>query len=158
MRAKTVFIVATILLCGGCAYNKEMVITPSTLGPNEKVVGLVSGRSQKSYLFGAFSWGDDSLKAALLDALSHSKIPAQGLNNVFAEKSCTYYPIPGLFWTCMTELTGAAIQFADVGTVKIQKVPEAAVTIRPDPSKAPEPHTEPHPEPTFGDWWRSGTK
>ena len=122
-----------LIFVSGCTFNTGMVITPATLGPNEKVMGIVSGQSEKKFLFGGlFSWGDDSLQTAMLDALSRSKFPAQGLNNVFAEKSCTYIPIlPGIFWWCNTSLTGAAIQYTDLGNLRLRKTTDDTAEMLP---------------------------
>jgi hypothetical protein len=46
--------------------------------------------------------------------------------DVFAEKYCTVY-VPGIFWTCGTSLTGAAIQFAGLGDrrlIRQQDIPK----------------------------------
>ena len=87
------FVLALALLSfEGCTYNRGMIITPATLGPNEKVVGIVSGKSGKDYLFGGLiQWGDDSLQSAMFDAIGKSSAPAQGLSNVFAENNQCHY-------------------------------------------------------------------
>jgi hypothetical protein len=125
MRIAGAIVVATVFLFTGCTYNRDLVVSSADRGPNDKVVGLVRGHSEKSYLFGVIQTGDDSLGAAMEDAISRSSVPAQGIINVFAEKYCTYYLYP-LFWECGTSLTGAAIQYAELGNtpLKIQKGPE----------------------------------
>jgi hypothetical protein len=107
------------LVLTGCTYNRGLVVSSADRGPNDKVVGIVSGQSEKDTLFGLFQSGDDSLDAAMRDALSRSKVPAQGLINVFAEKYCSFYPF---YSVCGTKLTGAAIQYSDLGNQTIPKV------------------------------------
>jgi hypothetical protein len=127
MKIGATFAVVAVLLLLGCTYNKGLVVSSADRGPNDKVVGIVRGQSEKDYLFGVFQSGDDSLGAAMEDAISRSSVPAQGLINVFAEKYCTYIFYP-FFWICGTTVTGAAIQYAELGNnrMQIQKQVEAA--------------------------------
>jgi hypothetical protein len=98
--------------------TEALVVSSADRGPNDKVVAIVSGQSEKDTLFGLFQSGDDSLDAAMRDALSHSKVPAQGMVDVFAEKYCTIFPF---YVVCGTKLTGAAIQYAEMGNQKVSK-------------------------------------
>ena len=119
---RIVILIAVAAAISGCTFNRGMVITPTTLGQKEKAVGLVTGDSEKDYfLFGIITYGDDSLRAALFDGLNSSKEPAQGINNAFAEKSCTWYPLisPLFFWRCNTRVTGMAVQYSDLGPTRV---------------------------------------
>ncbi len=136
MNIGVAFAVTAVLLLSGCTYNKELVISSAGRGPNDKVVGIVRGQSEKDYiLFGLFQSGDDSLGAAFADAIEKSSAPAQGLIDVFAEKYCTYY-LPPFIWSCGTSLTAAAIQYAEMGERRIHRAEYSAPSL---------------PDPTFGD-------
>ncbi len=126
MKKSALLLLLAVLSLPACTYNKGLVVSSADRGPNDKVVGIVRGQSEKDYLFGIFQTGDDSLGAAMEDAISRSSVPAQGLINVFAEKYCTYIFYP-FFWSCGTTLTGAAIQYAELGNnrMQIQKQVEA---------------------------------
>ncbi|MDE2491086.1 MAG: hypothetical protein KGM24_09570 [Elusimicrobia bacterium] len=119
---------ATMCLAG-CTYNRQMVITSAAHSSNDKVVGIVKGNSEKNYyLFGLFQSGDDSLGTAFADAVYKSSTPAQGLIDVFAEKYCTLY-FPPFYWTCGTSLTGAALQYGELGNrrlIREQDIPKAS--------------------------------
>lgn len=117
-----------------CTYNRGLVVSSADRGTNDKVVGIVRGHSEKDYiLFGLFQPGDDSLGAAFIDAIYKSSVPAQGLINVFAEKYCTYY-LPPIFWSCGTSLTGAAIQYVEMGEKRLVRVEDIPSPSRPDPT------------------------
>lgn len=113
-----------------CTYNKGLVVSSADRGTGDKVVGIVRGHSEKDYiLFGLLQPGDDSLGAAFMDAIYKSSVPAQGLINVFAEKYCTYY-LPPFFWSCGTSLTGAAIQYAEMGEKRLVIVEDISIPSR----------------------------
>ena len=131
MKITATFTVASTLLLSSCTYNHGLVISSADRGPNDKVVGIVRGQSEKDYfLFGLVQPGDDSLGAAFADAIEKSSAPAQGLIDVFAEKYCTYY-LPPIFWSCGTSLTGAAIQYAEMGATRIHRAEDL-----PDPTSS----------------------
>ena len=119
MKFTTLFTIAAFFLGSGCTYNKGLVVSSADRGPNDRVVGIVRGQSEKNFVFGVIQVGDDSLGAAMEDAISRSSVPAQGLINVFAEKYCTYVLYP-IFWSCGTTITGAAIQYAELGNNRMQ--------------------------------------
>lgn len=125
MKLSLLTFVLGCLTLTGCTHNIGSAMSSGTLGPNQKAVGVARGESTKNYIFGGLiQVGDDSLEAAVRNALSQSKIPAQTMIGVFSDKSCANFLV---FWSCTTSVFGTAIQYTELGNLKIEeKQPEVS--------------------------------
>ena len=121
----------------GCTAHQPIAISSTSLGPEqETVIGVVQGRGSKFYfLFFAgvapFGVGDDTFQAAFQNAVT--KVKADSLVNIFADRRCTYTPHPLLpiFTSCETILTGTAIRYKaiDRAIARPDDSPQQAATL-----------------------------
>lgn len=76
-----------------------------------EVLGRVEGQSRAHYILGYGPVGDDSLKAAVADALSQKG--GDTLINITIDRSVTKFPpmIGGIYTAVDTRISGTAIRF-----------------------------------------------
>lgn len=111
MNRVTTVILSSLCLLSGCTYNTEREMSSGTLGPGQEAIRQVSGTAEKDYfLFGIIQVGDDSLQAAMNDAINSIPL-AQGLIGAATDRSCTATPLWPLFHSCQTTISGMAIKY-----------------------------------------------
>lgn len=94
MKIKLLSIFGIPLLFAGCIHYYPAAVSTNPVGTNyEKPVDVVSGQSSAFYIgiFGPF--GNDSLQAAVEDALSFRR--ASSLSNVFVDRRLVCFPLCG---------------------------------------------------------------
>jgi len=95
---KTLFALLSVLFLSGCAYYQPMGISSTSVGSQyERPVGIGEGIARRWYFFPCWSLcpvGEDSLKAAMEDALAGS--PGDTLANVYVDRRTIYFPHPML--------------------------------------------------------------
>lgn len=124
MKASVIVVGLGTILISGCTHYRPLGMSAGTMGINQKAVGVTRGEAERNYFLGGLlDSGDDSLEAAVRNALSQSSVPAQGMINVFADRNCTYY-LATLWWACRTTVFGTAIQYSDLGNARVSKKPE----------------------------------
>ena len=90
----------------------HMAATPI---PNAEVVGTVDGESRAYYILGMGPFGDNSLKAAIKDALS--KRGGDAITNVAIDQSFTYFgagpslPMYNVGFSVKTKVYGTAMRY-----------------------------------------------
>ena len=116
MQKKIGIIMLAALALAGCTV---FVPTPphmsSTAIPGSEIVGVVEGESRAYYIFGIGPFGDNSLKAAIKDALS--KRGGDTITNVAIDQVTTYFgagpalPQYNLGLSVRTKVYGTAIRY-----------------------------------------------
>ena len=115
LNAKNVIIVALAFITGCTVFVPPPPHMASSAVPNVEIVGTVDGESKASYLFGFGPFGDNSLKAAIKDALS--KRGGDTLTNVALDQSCTYFgagpsfPLLNFGFSVTTKVYGTAVRY-----------------------------------------------
>ncbi len=97
---------------GGCTtYIPHSASMGGVVMTNVEVLGRVEGRSRAQYIMGYGPLGDDSLKAAVADALSQKG--GDSLINITVDRSITKFPpmVGGLYMAVDTHISGTAIRF-----------------------------------------------
>ena len=91
---RKIIAVLPILFLSGCAYYQPAAVSSASIGSQyERPVGMAEGKATRWYFFpcwGLCPVGEDSLKAALNDALTAT--PGDTLANVFVDRKITFYP------------------------------------------------------------------
>jgi len=127
---------------GGCVYYRPAVVSTNSIGTkNEVPVKVVKGYSSASYIFGLGPMGNESLEAAIYDAIKNEK--GSSLSNVFVDRRVLCFPFPPL---CLyirrdTMVYGTLVKYLDENGKEIPPAspPEAAgvndaISPPPDPS------------------------
>ena len=84
-----------LALTSGCVYYKPFCVSSTSMGPeNETPVRVTTGESTAFYIFGLGPIGNNSLEAAVEDALGDA--PADSMVNVFADQSLMVFPHPAI--------------------------------------------------------------
>lgn len=89
-KVKIGVMLATVSVIAGCTvFVPPPPHMASSSIPNSEIVGTVDGESRAYYVMGFGPFGDNSLKAAIKDALS--KRGGDALTNVAVDQSVTYF-------------------------------------------------------------------
>lgn len=110
MKTKLILLACSSILVGGCTI---FVPTPPQMSSTEiqnnvQVVGTVEGESRVSYVLGFGPFGDNSLKAAIQDALS--KRGGDALINVSIDQASTSFF--GVYSLVRTMVMGTAVKYS----------------------------------------------
>lgn len=122
MRIKSPLTLCALLSFTGCVTQKSLMISPTTLGPEqEEVVGVVTARVRVNYIpiVSAYSpLGDDAapMNAAFKKALAGKN--AHSLVNVAADRRCVFIPFPIFYFyaRCELRVTGTAVRYKNLKT------------------------------------------
>ncbi|MCG2725262.1 MAG: hypothetical protein L6420_03220 [Elusimicrobia bacterium] len=91
---KKIISMLSILILSGCAYYQPTAVSTNSIGGKyERPTGIAEGVASKFYFFpcyAACSTGEDSLKAAITDALAGRN--ADTLANVYVDRRTIYFP------------------------------------------------------------------
>ncbi|MBI4668770.1 MAG: hypothetical protein HY747_06230 [Elusimicrobia bacterium] len=111
MRKIGMLLAAGALFAGCTTYFPHSVSMGGVVMTDVEVVGRVEGTSRAHYIFGYGPIGDDSLKAAVADALSQKG--GDTLVNVTVDRAVTKFPpmIGGMYMAVDTRVSGTAIRF-----------------------------------------------
>lgn len=105
-------LVALPLMAGCTVYVPHSVSMGGVVMPDVKVVGRVEGTASAKYILGFGPFGDDSLKAAVADALAQQG--GDTLVNVTVDRSIMGFPHPSaatIYKEIKTTVSGTAIKF-----------------------------------------------
>lgn len=104
-------LVAAVGLTGCTAYIPHSVSMAAPVETDVQNIGSVNGESSAQWFMGMGPTGDNSLKAAVADALS--KKGGDALINTTVDRSITAFPHPAwpLFLVVKTRVTGTAVKF-----------------------------------------------
>ncbi len=104
-------VAAFAITAAGCIqYIPHSISMPGSVDIEAKVVGRVEGYATSQVTFGIIRTGDDSLKAAVADALS--KKGGDALVNVTVDRDITFFPHQSypLYIKIGTKVTGTAVR------------------------------------------------
>ncbi|MBI4368602.1 MAG: hypothetical protein HY547_00060 [Elusimicrobia bacterium] len=106
---------ATTGLAGCTTYFPHSVSMGGVVLTNVEIVGRVEGMSRAHYIMGYGPVGDDSLKAAVADALSQRG--GDTIVNVTVDRSVTKFPpmVGGIYESIQTTVSGTAVRFVGSG-------------------------------------------
>jgi uncharacterized protein YbjQ (UPF0145 family) len=111
MKMKRIFLplFSSVALAGCTIFVPTPPQMASTeIGPNVQVVGTVEGEARSSYVLGFGPYGENSLKAAIQDALS--KRGGDALINVSIDQATTNFF--GFYTVRRTMVMGTAVKFS----------------------------------------------
>ena len=109
---KIVAIVAAAVTFAGCTtYFPHSASMGGVVMTNIEVLGRVEGQSRAHYILGYGPMGDDSLKAAVADALSQKG--GDTLVNITIDRSTTMFPpyLGSIYTAVTTTISGTAVRF-----------------------------------------------
>ena len=110
MKMKLVFMSLTGLIAlAGCTIFMPAPpqMASTEISPNVQIVGTVEGEARSSYVFGFGPFGENSLRAAIQDALS--KRGGDALINVSIDQATTN--VFGVYTVRRTMVMGTAVKF-----------------------------------------------
>lgn len=113
MTARTLLLSLALGLTG-CTHYLPAAVSSTSLGPKERPVGVVNGISSAYYFLGIGPSGDDSLRAAVEDALSQGK--ADTMVNVFVDRQVMNFPFDffPVFSLIRTSVYGTLVQYPEL--------------------------------------------
>jgi hypothetical protein len=106
------FIPLLLMLTTGCAYHMPIQISSTHFSPEQaEIIGTYEGVASRYYFLSLPAGGNDSIGAAVDDALSKSG--GDTLINIFADRHVFYFPFPGLsiITRVQTTVRGTAIEY-----------------------------------------------
>ena len=112
---RMILLTAFGLLTGCTVFVPPPPHMAATSIPNTEIVGVVDGESSAYYVFGMGPFGDNSLKAAIKDALS--KRGGDALTNVAIDQSFKYFgagpslPAYNVGFSVKTKVYGTAVRY-----------------------------------------------
>ncbi len=130
---------ALCLTLGGCVTQKPLIVSSTSMGPEqEEVIGVVSGRAQAGYAplvstYSSLGEHSGTLKAAIDDALKGTK--GHALVNVVADKRCHFFPFPIFYFyaRCEVRVTGTAVRYTNPEVAERFEAAKAAAAPKPGP-------------------------
>ena len=115
---KKEIILITCILLAGCTINRPLMISTTSVGPNEKPIGIVYEHVHQYHALGFIHWGDDSLERAFNEAVE--SIKADTLVNVFVDKEC-WFPLIPIYLDCNLNLIGTAVRYENKDGKRLQR-------------------------------------
>jgi len=109
---KLIILVGLLVPMIGCTYYLPPSVSSTSLGPKEKPVMIKSGRSSSYYVLFFGPFGDNSLEAAINDAVGKN---GDTMINVFVDRKMIFFPFPyfSLFTVNDTMVHGTIIKYTD---------------------------------------------
>lgn len=92
-RAQVLALAGVVVALGGCVRQTAPIISTTSIGSYEWPVGLASGTSTATYIFGFGPIGDDTVGAAIVRAIGKD---GDALINTAVDRRTTYIPAPFL--------------------------------------------------------------
>jgi len=115
LNPKIILVTALAFLTGCTVFVPPSPQMASTIIPNTTIVGVVDGESSAYYILGMGPFGDNSLKAAIKDALS--KRGGDALTNVAIDQTFKYFgigpslPAANFGFSVKTKVYGTAVRY-----------------------------------------------
>lgn len=108
-RLNFVLLICSLVMLAGCTIFMPTPphMSSTEIGPNVQVVGTVEGESRTTYILGFGPYGDNSLKAAIQDALS--KRGGDALINVSIDQ--VTFEVLGFYTRRSTMVMGTAVKY-----------------------------------------------
>jgi hypothetical protein len=112
---------AALLTLSACVVHMPAAVSSTSLGPQEQVLDVRKGRSQSFYILFFGPFGNDSISAAVDNAIGDTD--ADTMMNVFVDRKKTYIPFPGLSLVTLTdtEVLGTLVRYKDMPSRAVRK-------------------------------------